>query len=56
LLRDLHRQGHNLSRTRVLEFQDDRKWTPLLVASAKGYHSVVELVRQQCMHAAQKLF
>lgn len=52
MLRDLHRQGQNMARTRVLEFRDDRGWTPLLVASAKGYHGVVELVSNgRSMHA-----
>ena len=53
LLREAHRQGHNLARTGVLEHLDERGWTPLLVAAAKGYHDVAELVRGGLVMVAQ---
>ena len=50
LLREAHRQGQNLARTGVLEHLDDRAWTPLLVASAKGFHDVAEMVSGVACH------
>ncbi|CAL8467857.1 g7395 [Coccomyxa elongata] len=41
LIRDIQRQRKGTS---ALEFQDERQWTPLLTASAKGHHDCAELL------------
>lgn len=45
MLRDIQRQSRtSIASSGLLEFRDERSWSPLLVASAKGHYKCAELV------------
>ena len=45
VLRDIQRQSRtSIASSGLLEFRDERSWSPLLIASAKGHYKCAELV------------
>ena len=45
VLRDIQRQSRtSIASSGLLEYKDERSWTPLLVACARGHYKCAELV------------
>ena len=58
VLRDIQRQSRtSIASSGLLEFRDERSWSPLLIASAKGHYKCAELVGSHILapeHALMK--